>query len=84
MSWGNVDSRVSHLESEMWRKADSYKVDDLNSKIHSLERDLAHANGEIGYLKEILERVQQTVSSLEAEKEEREIKRIEQERGLPA
>jgi len=84
MSWGDIDSRVSRIESEMWRKADSYKVDDLRSEIHSLTRDLAHANGEIGYLREMLEKIQRSVSTLEEKEQEREHKKIEQERGMPA
>lgn len=78
MSWGDYDNRISRLENDMWRKANSCDIEDVKSENRRLSSELNNARLEIGNLQELLQRLQLRVDGIEERDLERE--RLEREK----
>lgn len=66
MSWQDIASKLSRLESDLWSKASSSDLDSAKRRIHQLEADLQHEKNERYGAEENHRRLAERVDALEA------------------
>lgn len=66
MSLSDLEREIRQIKSEQYNKADEYKLDRLRQEMHSLETSiLRETRGEVSFLKELVQRLEDRVQSLE-------------------
>jgi hypothetical protein len=66
MSWQDIASKLSRLESDLWSKASSSDLDRATSRIRQLEQDAQHEKNERYGAEENYRRLLERIDILEA------------------